>query len=234
MKESKFIELLNLYIDHQISPEEASLLEEEIMQDLRRRKIYGQYCRMHRACAVALEQKQVRNEVERTPGRVVAFEAPRRSSWGYYAAGAAAAACVALVAVQIAFHSGSRIPPSAVATAQPVPARARPALAYDVSIPVHLDTAGMHALPITDGYIAQRLRLVPSVSRKSYLAVSGAGYARITLPMLATPALQSTPRPSIEDFVFAHDPATPENPKIFRPRQPGDGQEENALEFQRQ
>jgi len=231
MKESKFIELLNLYIDQQISPEDAALLEEEILRDLRRRKIYGQYCRMHRACAVALERHQVRNAVE---PKVVAFGAPRRSQWGYYAVGAAAAACVALVAVQVVFHSGGRLPASAVATAQPAVALAGPASAAGVIIPIRLDTSGMHALPRTEGYIAQRLHLATPVNETSFLAASNRDNARISLPMLTAPALLATPRPSIEDFVFARDPAAPENPKIFRPRQPGDGQEENALEFQRQ
>ena len=31
MKESRFIELLNLYIDQQISPDDAALLEEAIL-----------------------------------------------------------------------------------------------------------------------------------------------------------------------------------------------------------
>jgi hypothetical protein len=231
MKESKFIELLNLYVDQQISPEDAALLEEEILRDLRRRKIYSQYCRMHRACGLALKQDQARNQAEE---KVVAFAEPRRSHWGYYVAGAAAAACVALVAVQTVFHPGHKIPATSMAAAQPAPEAAKPALASDLIIPVRLNTSGGHPLPITDEYIAQRLRQAPSASRTSHLAVSNADQNRISLPMLVAPALQASPRPSIEDFVFARDPAIPENPKIFRPRQPGDGQEENALEFQRQ
>ena len=54
MKESKFIELLNLYIDQQISPEDAALLEEAILQNPRRRQIYRQYCRMHKDCLGAI------------------------------------------------------------------------------------------------------------------------------------------------------------------------------------
>ena len=52
MKESKFIELLNLYVDHQISPDDAKLLESEVESNPTRRRIYRQYCQMQKACAL--------------------------------------------------------------------------------------------------------------------------------------------------------------------------------------
>ena len=74
MKESKFIELLNLYIDRQISPEEAARLEEEILHNPRHRRIYQQYCRMHRACTLVLENIRAQADqgagVEEVAGRV--------------------------------------------------------------------------------------------------------------------------------------------------------------------
>ena len=238
MKESKFIELLNLYIDQQISPEDVASLEEEILQNPRRRQIYGQYCRMHRACIMALDRYHAPNETEQSPGgRVVAFEAPRRTRWGYYAAGLAAAACVTLVAVQAIVRSGGGASSHAVAAVPHAPALAKSVPAAAV-IPVRMDVPGARALPRPEGYIAQRLRFTAPVTGTPsglFLAGSDPNNTRISVPMLPASTLRVTPRPSIEDFVFTHDPATPENPKIFRSRQPGDEQEENvAIEFQRQ
>ena len=49
MKESRFIELVNLYVDRQISTAETAELEAEIQVSPRHRKIYQQYCHMQRA-----------------------------------------------------------------------------------------------------------------------------------------------------------------------------------------
>jgi predicted anti-sigma-YlaC factor YlaD len=109
MKDSKFIELLNLYLDQQIEPAEAALLEEEIARHPARRQTYQQYCRMHRACTLMFEQAQPESDVGEKAAMTVAaaeekiraFPAPSRSyGWVGYAAGLAAAACVALVLVQ--------------------------------------------------------------------------------------------------------------------------------------
>ena len=55
MKESKFIELLNLYVDREITSEDAALLEAEIARSPERRKVYQQYCRMQRASVLVFE-----------------------------------------------------------------------------------------------------------------------------------------------------------------------------------
>jgi anti-sigma factor RsiW len=51
MKESRYIELLNLYVDHRLTPEEAAELETEVQRNPARRKVYLQYCRIQKACA---------------------------------------------------------------------------------------------------------------------------------------------------------------------------------------
>jgi len=112
MKESKFIELLNLYVDHQISASDAALLEAEIQRNPERRKIYREYCQMQKACAILAES--FRPQTLPTGGQVVEFPA-RRSRWtaATYAMGAlAAAACVALVVVNRNGPSESASPPT--------------------------------------------------------------------------------------------------------------------------
>ena len=50
MKDSEFIQLLNLYLDHEISGADAARLESEVQTNAARRQIYQQYCRMQKAC----------------------------------------------------------------------------------------------------------------------------------------------------------------------------------------
>lgn len=96
MKESKFIELLNLYVDHQISPAEAELLESEVRINPAHRRIYREYCQMQKACDVLAEN--FRAQAPGTDAQLGQFRSRRGASTWTYAAGLlAAAACVALV-----------------------------------------------------------------------------------------------------------------------------------------
>lgn len=54
MNEEKFIELLNGYIDCELSSTEAAELEAEIAANPPRRATYEQYCRLHKACQTVL------------------------------------------------------------------------------------------------------------------------------------------------------------------------------------
>lgn len=109
MKEPRFIELINLYVDRQISPAETAELEAEIQSSPRHRKIYQQYCHMHRATKLVYETfranaEQPVVEPSRSGGSVASFEYNRhrtqRNRWLYSAAGLAAAACFAVVLVR--------------------------------------------------------------------------------------------------------------------------------------
>ncbi|HWL16451.1 MAG TPA: hypothetical protein VNR00_12650 [Opitutus sp.] len=139
MKDSKFIELLNLYVDHQISAEDAARLEAEIQRTPERRRIYRQYCQMQKACSVLAEN--FRTQVP-PAGKVVEFPRQVRSRLRFATYGMgmlAAAACVALVLVErtrlnerVALQQVAAEPALAAIVAappaQPAPAPARPAL----------------------------------------------------------------------------------------------------------
>jgi anti-sigma factor RsiW len=103
MKDSKFIELLNLYVDNQITPADAAWLESEIQQKPERRQIYRQYCQMQKACVLLAENFRTGAPAAAVvaDGGVVEFEPrPRRLARAVYTIGAlAAAACVAFVVV---------------------------------------------------------------------------------------------------------------------------------------
>jgi anti-sigma factor RsiW len=99
MKESKFIELLNLYVDHEITAADAALLEAEIERSPERRHVYRQYCQLQKGCTVLAHEFRA-NETPET-ANVIQFPVRRRVSpaWGYAAGLVAAAACVAFVFV---------------------------------------------------------------------------------------------------------------------------------------
>ena len=52
MNDTQFIELLNLYLDHEISPSDAARLEAEVQRNAKRYRVYREYCQMHKACAL--------------------------------------------------------------------------------------------------------------------------------------------------------------------------------------
>lgn len=111
MKDSEFIELLNLYLDHEITAADAARLEAEVQINPARRKVYQQYCRLQKACKVlAADYATTESGAAAEAGKkVVAFDAAvataaaERSQRvrGLYSFGglAAVAACVAFVLV---------------------------------------------------------------------------------------------------------------------------------------
>ena len=130
MKEKEFIELLNLYLDHEISPADAARLESEVQNNTARRQIYRQYCRIQKACRMAAADFQTEPvETVATDKKVVAFKpelakaagSGRKRANGLYTLGtfAALAACVAVVFVgqnqQVTTPESSAVPPVAVA-----------------------------------------------------------------------------------------------------------------------
>lgn len=117
MKDSEFIELLNLYLDHEISAAEAARLESEVQTNPDRRRIYQDYCRMQKACRVLA--RDFASEPEAADHKVVAFNPGAHSRSGSrrgtYFAGAFAAVAACLVAV-VTLRHGSGAPAAAVQT----------------------------------------------------------------------------------------------------------------------
>jgi hypothetical protein len=126
MKDTRFIELVNLYVDRQISPAEQAELELEIQSSPRRRQVYQQYCRMHRATKLVYESFRAHADQPATALRApatiahIADRARRRRQRWVYAAGGLAAACLTLVLVRMDTAPASEIPARTVAS-RPVP-----------------------------------------------------------------------------------------------------------------
>lgn len=97
MKDTKFVELLNLYLDHQISETEAAQLEAEIRSNPARHRLYRQYCQMQKACTLLTEQFCAEAPAK-TSMTAAARQRPLAMSF-FYAAGLAAAACVAVLVI---------------------------------------------------------------------------------------------------------------------------------------
>ncbi|MBL9190489.1 MAG: zf-HC2 domain-containing protein [Opitutaceae bacterium] len=102
MKDNEFIELINLYLDHELSAADAARLETEVRTNAGHRRIYEQYCRMQKACKM-LATDFAAEAPATQPGKIRTFESvvAQRRPLGFFARGslAAAAACVAFVLV---------------------------------------------------------------------------------------------------------------------------------------
>ncbi|MBI2515559.1 MAG: hypothetical protein HYV95_01465 [Opitutae bacterium] len=125
MKDTRFTELVNLYIDRQISPAETAELEAEIQSNPRRRQVYLQYCRMHHATKLVYESFRAHGEQPATvtqTGTIARFESRKRAvrqRWFYAASGLAAAASLAFVVVRSNLTgSNANAPALAPATAK--------------------------------------------------------------------------------------------------------------------
>ncbi len=136
MNDSEFINLLNLYLDHEISAVDAARLEAEVQRDPERQKIYRQYCRMQKACKLLTADFKPETAAA-SSGKVVAFNheaavaTPRHSTGGFYTFGAvaAAAACVAIIFVG---RNRQAAADTATFAAAPAP-QVAPALVADTS-----------------------------------------------------------------------------------------------------
>ena len=126
MKDSEFIELLNLYLDHEISPAESSRLEAEVTRYPERRRLYRQYCRMQKACVELAERGH--DEAPAQDALAAAFSP--RSAWagmgGLWTTGLMAAAA-GLAIITITHRSA--VTPSGPSVAQSAPAAPAPAAA---------------------------------------------------------------------------------------------------------
>lgn len=157
MKESRFIELLNLYVDHQLTPQEAAELDAALRGNPARRRTYQQYCRMQKACAVLFENERASAPSSPALARALAdadrkifglpdLAEPARGwrnilTWGSGLA-AAAAACVAAIVVlrtepvQPAQNARTAAATSAIAVQTPAAPVASAATAPIISVAV--------------------------------------------------------------------------------------------------
>jgi len=214
MKDTKFIELLNLYLDHQISEAESAQLESEIRSNPARYRLYRQYCQMQKGCALLSEKFCAEAPAQ---GRVAPKVRRSRATVYYGAAGLAAAACVALLVVTR--PSGSDAGASLAASNEPavraaLPAPVRPRVAEPQEMRTVFTTQALAQLEAQ----AEGSALYPAAGPASFEWMNE---LRLN-PVQAAPV------------VFEGTPARPPDRDAFRSRRPFQATVEmTAYQFQR-
>jgi hypothetical protein len=225
MKESKFVELLNLYVDQEISPPEAALLEEEIQHNPERRRVYLQYCRMHRASAVLFESfrsetvptgSKLAEAARAADEKVVAFPAitPRHSvRWAYAAGLVAVAACVAFVFVRQPAAEKAR-PNDGANLAQSAVTPVRSAAVQPATVsPVAFSPANapMTRREFTPVFVTRTLEAQEATAAEVALADAN----RAGLEWMQRFRLPPVQNLSLRNLVFESQPASPQEQRTF-------------------
>ncbi|MDR0902567.1 MAG: hypothetical protein LBM92_07330 [Opitutaceae bacterium] len=194
MKEKRFIELLNLYVDHQLDAAGTGELEAELRDNPARHRTYSQYTRMQKACSLLFEAERsnapsasiLARAMARADQRVGHPAAPR-PAWhrGLLAFGgfAVAAACLALVLAR--FNGGPAAAPvsgdAQVAAAATPEAAGAPSGITKVEI-----EKPMYAVVTVPGWARAESPAYPVVNIRQFAA-----FEQKSTDGLATPAMLS-------------------------------------------
>jgi hypothetical protein len=213
MKESEFIELLNLYLDHEINPEESARLEAEVSQHPDRLELYRQYCRMQKACVVLADQHR-----ENAPAQdaMAAAFAPRSAWSGMTAIWTSGLMAAAAGIAVIALSHRSAVAPSGPSLASAV--AAAPTLA---------------AAPVPDQFqpvfVARSLALSPANPKPGLMFTSADQNGQFAwMNRVQIAPIQLTPTGSL--FVDPKPQLDLSRPAEDRPQAP-DTVEETAFQF---
>jgi Putative zinc-finger len=198
MTDQEFIELLNLYVDREISAEDAARLEAAVLASPRRRSIYNQYCRLQKACTMLSDQY-----AESAPeGEEVVFPATRSWRNGPFLAGLAAACLVAFVGIRFRGALATGQAPQVAAEAP----RAAPAPA---GIDLPRDGDSMQPVFFVRAPAPQAARGIASLFANSDVApqqeqLNWIGDIHLTPVVFTTsPAFRLGPRPDLKPAVLS-------------------------------
>lgn len=243
MNDPRFIELLNLYLDHQLAPDEAAELEAEVLRNPARRRTYDQYCRLQRGCSLLGEHERLTAPDSQAFARSLRdverkISAPRRSGWqqpayaGLFAA-SAMAACVAVVFLVNRAPSGSSVTPESGTVAVVVPQASTEAVA-----PVMVAATQASAKPVAT--VATSFEIQPALAASGFGVARNAREAEIAatdpeaLEWMKRVEQLPLQRIVVDDQTFeARATLHPDN-RVFRSRQGMQGTAEfTAFQFQR-
>ena len=234
MNDRRFIELLNLYLDHQIELEEAAELEAEVMRNPERRRTYDQYCRLQRACSLLGEKERSHAPESRGFARSLRdaerkIAASRRSTWSpAYVGGFAATAMAACVAVIVVVNRSTdsslvndgladSVQPEQVASGVPVVTTPGPA---------HSAAPSFEFQPT---FAATGLGVVRN-AREAEIAAND----REALEWMQRVELSPTQRVVVDEQAFETRPTLQADNRVFRGRHSLQGSTEfTAFQFQR-
>jgi len=226
MNDPEFIELLNLYVDHEISSEDAARLEAEVQRNPARRRTYQQYCRMQNACRMLARDFQPEAAVV-AERKVVNFEAGvrRAARFPQFAAiGAmAAAACLTVIFVVRNRESAGVPADSVVVAGQPA--------AAPVATGLTIAPGAMHAVKVPEGQPAMVSNPLLLTGRAQADAMLAAAVEQTDtkfewMRMVQLEPIQ--PRRTLDGLRFENPrPASPEpGSRTYRSPQPVEGSAE--------
>lgn len=232
MNDQRFIELVNLYIDREITAAETAELEIEIQSNARRRTIYQQYCKLNHATSLVYESFRAQAaepaQAVTTKSPIAKFEIAKRQhsgAWAYYAGGLAAAACVAFAVVQFNRNPtsvGTDLSQTVVATSpsNPPAVGAIPAVSTGTATESHVQFANLRSEVQADEHYAALLQALRRDQQR--------GLAETQLKLLETPSL-------FDDGVFDSKQPGILNQRVFRSQKPATTPqaEFTAFQFQR-
>jgi hypothetical protein len=236
MNDERFIELLNLFLDHEITPANAKLLEAEVQFSPERRRIYREYCTMQKACVVLAESAATSAtmpefDIENSEFRGRAWGL---GSWGlgaYAASFCAAAACLALaLVIRNGNGSASSAPrvgdAAAVASVQIEPASGNQQLRREMPRTVSLIPRSAELQPV---FIAQSLALTKQ--QRDALAPVSTDSRFEWMNRVQVTSLQQI---SADELLFDARALLQPDANTFRSRRPTEAQfEKAAFQFQR-
>jgi hypothetical protein len=245
MNERRFIELLNLYIDDQISPAEAAELESAVLAEPARRRTYEQYCRLHRGCSLLGEKERAQAPAYAAFTRSLRdaerkISAPRRPIWQTFAMHPAfgaslAAACVALVFVVNRQPDGlpAEDGVETLASANEVPSTEVVPAKMVAQAPVAATPSAVQALPVKFEYQPAFAATGLGVVRNAREAEIAATDKEALEWMQRVDALPITSRVLADDSTFDSAPLIHQD-RVFRSRSGIQGNAEfTAFQFQR-
>ncbi len=239
MNDKKFIELLNLFVDREISSAEAAELEQEVARNPERRKVYQQYCRIHRGSVLLAKSYKSEGlpagsklaQAARSADEKVALFPERRSSgfgwaWASGLGVAAAAACVAFIVVR---NDGSG--PAAPVTGSPAIAQHVPATSSSLAVPA---TPRIERVATSsDGFKSTLVaRALPNdLVTEGYATVKAPAPSLAWMDRVEMPSVRSVP---VEELVFEAKPGLQQDPRTFLSDRPMQGKVEmTAFQFQK-
>ena len=241
MKDARFIELLNLYLDHHLTPQESAELEAEVRRNPQRREVYTDYCRMQKACTLLFEAERTGAPRSAAMAARAGRMAPVRTTFFgpglRLVAGCAAAAC--LVVVVVRFNGRSSTSPSStsgsLAANAGAGAAARPnieVVANEVALNAQsrpdsvMKASDFHSVFITNG----SLRAKHVVEAEAVADQHSAG-----LDWLKGVALPNLRDPRVEDLTFEGVSLSKQTePRSYGNRRAFQGEAEmSSFQFQR-
>lgn len=235
MNDRRFLELLNLYLDHELDPAEAAELEAEVMRNPARRRAYDQYCRLQRACSLLGEKER-----SLTPDHCVFIRslrdaerkltAPRRSIWNpVYIGGFTATAMAACVAVMVIVNRTPDAPLAGDSAAADTPPQAEQIAAVPVAATTTSTPSAAPAFEFQPAFAATGLGVVRN-AREADIAAND----REALEWMQRVELAGAQHVVVDDQAFEARPTLQADTRVFRSRHSLQGTAEfTAFQFQR-